>query len=616
MPIESTLTEIAGAGAIDVLDLRDHTTPNTLSVEAGVGTIAPGLLNLQAGTVTTASLDINGGIVQGFATIAGPVVNDGTLTAVGGTLTLTGSLSGTGAVTFDYDHEAGTADATGATLSVEGVASGQTIVMNGGDKLEVNALGSFAGTIEAGVGDTIILTGVTVTSASLNTGTLVVFDGTLAVGSLALAGTYQTDHIAVFGSGLTFAAGAGGPSISGAVAGQAVTDTGTIAPFSRISIADTNVGQAETVMATVSSPANGVLTNLAGGSYNATTGVYTDIGSASAVSSALAGLVFTPTAHQVAPGGTVTTFFSLTDIDTGLATATNSANSVIATAGTVTPTISGTVADQTVTDSQTIAPFSGVTIGDGNLGQTETVTVTDSAPANGTLTNLGSGSYDASTGIYTVIGSATAVTTALDGLVFTPALGSAAVTTGFTISDTDTVGASVTDTTTSVFTTASVGAPPGEVILPGPSTAYVIADDDSSLYISAPLGSEVLSGVTEMQFSDGTGIFDPTGTAEDIARMYQTALDRAPDVAGLQALTADVDDSNVPLSVIAQSFVTCLSSFSITVRCRIPRSSSNCIRTRWAGPRTPPGCRTTSVFWIPALVEVRCYLPPRKARKA
>jgi hypothetical protein len=54
----------------------------------------------------------------------------------------------------------------------------------------------------------------------------------------------------------------------------------------------------------------------------------------------------------------------------------------------------------------------------------------------------------------------------------------------------------------------------------------------------------------------GVGIFDPTGTAEQVARLYGAALDRAPDLAGLQAWSAEIDNSHVPLSVVANGFTT------------------------------------------------------------
>ena len=105
------------------------------------------------------------------------------------------------------------------------------------------------------------------------------------------------------------------PTISGTVAGQTTTDLATIAPFSGVTIADANPNQTETVTVTLSAAANGTLSNLGGGSYDATTGVYTDTGTVAAVTAALDGLVFTPTANQVAPGLTVTTSFTISDKD-------------------------------------------------------------------------------------------------------------------------------------------------------------------------------------------------------------------------------------------------------------------------------------------------------------
>ena len=58
------------------------------------------------------------------------------------------------------------------------------------------------------------------------------------------------------------------------------------------------------------------------------------------------------------------------------------------------PVITGAVAGQTITDKQTDHPFSGVTIGDPNVGVSETLTVTLDDAANGALSNLGGGSYN------------------------------------------------------------------------------------------------------------------------------------------------------------------------------------------------------------------------------
>jgi hypothetical protein len=122
--------------------------------------------------------------------------------------------------------------------------------------------------------------------------------------------------------------------------------------------------------------------------------------------------------------------------------------------------IAGTVGGQQTTDRVAISPFSGVTLTDSTAGQTHTVTVTLSGAANGTLSNLGAGRFNAGTGVYTVAGSAAAVTTALDGLIFAPTQHLIPVgqtfTTKFTITDSDTAGVALTDGTTTVTVTAVV----------------------------------------------------------------------------------------------------------------------------------------------------------------
>jgi hypothetical protein len=153
----------------------------------------------------------------------------------------------------------------------------------------------------------------------------------------------------------------------------------------------------------------------------------------------------------VPPGQTVTTDFTIKVTDTAGQPATNSTTSDVAEAIAVPPTITGTVANQ----EGLLLPihlFSHVVIGDANLGQKETVTITSSStipsPLNGVLIDphaATDGSHYAN-GVYTVTGTAAAVTADLEGLVFSPGLG----TTDFTIKVTDTAGAMAVDHATSV----------------------------------------------------------------------------------------------------------------------------------------------------------------------
>ena len=266
------------------------------------------------------------------------------------------------------------------------------------------------------------------------------------------------------------------PTIAGVLAYQPTTDEARLNPFAHVAIAEVDFGQTETVTVTPSNAANGALFDpyaaSDGGTLN--NGVYTVTGTAAQVTAALDGLVFIPTAHQVAPGQSVTTSFTINVVDTAGGAASDTTTSVTAAAVNDPPVVIGAVAGQTTTDEASLTPFagsanltpahgltvlSGVVIVEPDFGQTETVTVTLSNAANGALSNLDGGVYSAATGVYTVSGDAAQVTLAVDGLVFTPTAHQVApgqtVTTDFTINVTDTAGATASDTTTSVIATAT-----------------------------------------------------------------------------------------------------------------------------------------------------------------
>jgi hypothetical protein len=102
--------------------------------------------------------------------------------------------------------------------------------------------------------------------------------------------------------------------------------------------------------------------------------------------------------------------------------------------------------------------------------------------------------------------------------------------------------------------------PAGVVALQGSHDQYVVASNNGSLYlrdlVAGRDGTQILSSIHQFTFSDGTGVFAPTGTAEDVARLYQAAFHRAPDVGGTEAWTAVIDASHVPLSAVANGFAT------------------------------------------------------------
>jgi hypothetical protein len=184
------------------------------------------------------------------------------------------------------------------------------------------------------------------------------------------------------------------------------------------------------------------------------------------------------------------------------------------------PTISGTVANQQEIPFIPIHLFGSVVIGDMNVGQKETVTVTSSSPVplglNGILFDphaAADGSHYAN-GVYTVTGSAAAVTADLHGLEFAAILGA----TDFTIKVTDTAGATATDHPTSIVGISLDHLPAVDQILVDqiPNNLIPIGTPIGLLFIATALlflptilgsSSQAIFGTTEHDFQQpGTDI--------------------------------------------------------------------------------------------------------------
>jgi hypothetical protein len=105
-------------------------------------------------------------------------------------------------------------------------------------------------------------------------------------------------------------------NISNTVAGEKTNDLTAIRPFSLVKLTESgNPAELQSVSVALNDPLNGVLTNLSNGQFS--NGIYTlNNATLAQAQAALRALVFVPTAHQVAPGSTVTTGFTieLTDI--------------------------------------------------------------------------------------------------------------------------------------------------------------------------------------------------------------------------------------------------------------------------------------------------------------
>jgi T5SS/PEP-CTERM-associated repeat protein len=159
------------------LTVTDDGTVSTLG-EMDIGYHSSGTATLMNGTLDAPDIVVNapteygdpgvgepiestnGGTILGSGEVDGDIENNGSIVATGGTLDLTGAVTGTGTMTVDPGLSG---------LVLDGaIASGQTVVFEGsggpvfvGGMLSIGSLGNFGGTISNFLqGDTIDLTGV------------------------------------------------------------------------------------------------------------------------------------------------------------------------------------------------------------------------------------------------------------------------------------------------------------------------------------------------------------------------------------------------------------------------------------------------------------------------
>jgi plastocyanin len=413
---------------------------------------------------SSAAVNIQGQLTVGAAHLNGIT---SVIDVSAGSLTINGG----GLIAGQFVTEAsGTVHVTnGGTYQWNGSGSTQNVDLGNSSNDTFQFSTQFGGTISNFVSGDIISYSGTVNSVTIGANSLTfnATNGQAYVIHLTGA-TYNATNLIIMGNVVETSVGeisTQPPTISGTVANQPVFDNATIDPFLHVKITDPNSGQTESVTISFTG-ANGTLTDPNAASDHSVigSGSYSVTGTADQVTADLDALVFHPTAHQVPPGNTVTTGFTIAVTDSIFLTASDSTTSVIATAIAVPPTISGTVSGQTVNDNATIDPFAHVQIGDLNADQTETVRI-QFIGANGTLTdpNAASDHSVIRSGSYKVTGTAAQVSADLDALVFTPTAHQVApgntVTTDFTIAVKDTAGQTASDSTTSVIATA-IAVPP------------------------------------------------------------------------------------------------------------------------------------------------------------
>ncbi|HEY0207424.1 MAG TPA: hypothetical protein VGC15_25130 [Acetobacteraceae bacterium] len=243
--------------------------------------------------------------------------------------------------------------------------------------------------------------------------------GAVPVGAgLGCSVVVETGYAASAAAGAAMQVADTSPVLTGLPSLTSTTDDASVAPLTSLTLADPDAGQVLSAQVVLSSAGDGLLTNLGGGQYEAASGRYQVSGPADAVQAALRGLIFVPTAHQLAFGAERVTTLAVQVSDGAGGTAAAAAGVVARGADTV-PTIGGAVTGQATTTTQGSLPLAGLTLADPDVGQLETLQV-QVMPGLGRLSGT-LGSYDPATGTYTAHGTVDALQADARALVFTPA---------------------------------------------------------------------------------------------------------------------------------------------------------------------------------------------------
>ncbi len=429
---------------------------NNIENDGTISIAQTGIISAPATLVNQGEIDVRG---VGTSVIAGPLVNNGVVVVQAGHLEVRGFVTGTGtidvaagaAVTFDAGIDVSQTIAFGGPGATLAIAPGAAVngpvtgFMNGDtlDFLIASVIPSYTN-------------GVLSVSAADGAGTSVILPGDFS--SSVFVPT--TDGHQGTDIGATF-------------------DRGPVAAIGRLS-----VPHAATIEVT------GLIAGLVTPGVAGDTETVTDVASANG-------------SVTLNPDRTITYAAPLTGADTISFDVADQFGHTAAGSVTVTvidpPVITGGLAPQFGGDRSSLLPFADFALVDPNVGQTETVTVTASNAGNFLFSNLGSGNYDPSSGVYIVSGSAESVTAALDGLRFTPHPG-LSTSTDFTIAASDGLDVGGPRETSVAITAASAG-----------NNSYSLPLSPGDSY-STPVDLSKL-GFTALELTTGAGSLTGLGIA-------------------------------------------------------------------------------------------------------
>jgi hypothetical protein len=426
-----------------------------------------------AATITNPGFSVSGGAAVGDEGIlikggAGDITNEtgGTISGdVGVTLTDGGSVTNDSGATIKSSGYVAVYSNLTAPVSVvnAGTITGETdgVALLGGGSVTNNAGATITGTTHYGV---YVASSPTVGASVTNAGSITGAPNAISFGPIGGPTTSPTPPNPGGANTVTLE---GGSSLSGNVIGSVapgatntliLDGTGTTGSlFVNFGTVEEGAGASWTLsgvstFATADITGNSSTLSLAGGATTAVISGASDTFTESVSSSTI---TISGTSDNVTVTGNNNTI-----------TVENSSSTTLNVTGTGNieiwaPTISGTVANQATTSEAPVKPFSGVTIGDKTSGESDSDTLTITVGGTGgTLT--GTGLVAGASGVYTITGSASTITSDLDALSFTPTAGAPNTmsTTTFKLSDVTSVySTAAVDTTTSVVDTDPAGAP-------------------------------------------------------------------------------------------------------------------------------------------------------------
>jgi hypothetical protein len=170
IPLESSLTTISPAASLRIGSEgglgRNYVTSNAITDS--------GKLVLAGGTIQAGGLAVNpSGQLFGFGTVKGAVVNYGKIESNGGTLTVTGAVTGAGLAALQTDA-ASTLVLNGATNTTSTVLDNGVLNLGTGSTLTTGAV-TGTGTLQVGAAARLNLNGTTnSTKSMLNSGTVTI----------------------------------------------------------------------------------------------------------------------------------------------------------------------------------------------------------------------------------------------------------------------------------------------------------------------------------------------------------------------------------------------------------------------------------------------------------